>query len=124
MQKNKLIKTLDIIANRVNPPYQKEIINLKDLAIPLQNRWKELNPSFTNLRGFVEIGEELNYCDTGYKKIDNINEYEPLKNLSFSDSIGHIEKINNSLFAIASGKSIFIVDIKTNRELASISASN
>jgi len=123
--KEAILKTLEIITNKINPPYEKEIEDLKELIEPLdEKKIEELEPNFLNLRGVTK--KPINHCDIGYKDIDisKTDQFFISENRGFTDSISSIITIDTDNIAVASGNKISFLNIKENRFLSTFETSD
>ena len=121
MKNNTAFELIEVITNKINPPYEKEITELDFLKNKVDNI-KKLNPSFLNLRGVLK--EEFNYCDMGYNSIENKDSLLALENNTFLDSINSIVKLDNNFLALASGSSVCIVEIKSLKIISKLDTQN
>ena len=122
MKRATALELIDIITNKINPPHEKTIVPIPSLQSKAKQIEEELKPSFLNLRGVLE--KELDYCDVGYRDIQESDRFTALENSAFLGDIRSISRINDKLLAVASARFVYIVEIKNLKIIHTYSAQN
>ena len=122
MKRATALELIGIITNKINPPYEKTIVPIPSLQSKAKQIEEELKPSFLNLRGVLE--KELDYCDIGYRDIQESDRFTALENSAFLGDIRSISRINDKLLAVASARFVYIVEIKNLKIIHTYSAQN
>ena len=121
MEKEK--KLIDIIVNRLNPRYRKEIIDIPNSVIPRELFEKdELKSrfSFDNLRGLGLDKTDFPTCDVGQIKIINESKLVELPEVLL-DNIDCIEKLDKTTVVCGDNNKIILFDISDKYNIKQLS---
>lgn len=106
--RERLLKIVELITNKKNPPYKKEIEAI-DTVITDEIPWSRLGPERMNLRGVSKLSDVSISCNTTNPTLDDEEGLKELNRISLG-AVSAITKISEQMIACG-GHKITVIDI-------------
>ena len=121
--KEELLNIIELITDKKNPRYKKEIKNI-DKELTKDIPWEKLKPVRKNLRGIEGVDAKFSTCDTKNHISDNENDLKALEKATMS-TIKTISKINDNLIACGGyDEKVTLLDISDPNSIKTLGSSS